>query len=76
VSEGLAQGPYVVARVGLEPVTLQTQGTEIATTPHIVANTATAGSNIHLQTLHFYVNCLVEDSSWNVHRIYLLVCRA
>ena len=28
VSEGLAQGPYVVARVGFEPATLQTQDTE------------------------------------------------
>jgi len=28
-SEGLAQGPYVVARVGFEPPTLQMQGTDI-----------------------------------------------
>jgi len=27
-SEGLAQGPYVAARVGLESATLQTEGTE------------------------------------------------
>ena len=34
-SEGLAQGPYGVARVGFEPATLQTQGTELTTElPH------------------------------------------
>ena len=27
-SEGLAQGPYVVAGVGFEPATLRTEGTE------------------------------------------------
>ena len=32
-SEGLAQGPYVVARVGFEPVTLLMQGTELTTEP-------------------------------------------
>ena len=38
-SEGLAQGPYMAARVGFEPATLQTQGTKpylLATTPHTV----------------------------------------
>jgi len=29
-SEGLAQGPYVVDRVGFEPATFRTQGTEPA----------------------------------------------
>ena|SRR6218665_3954687 len=32
-SEGLAQDPYVVARLGFEPVTLWTQGTEHTTEP-------------------------------------------
>ena len=32
-SEGLAQGPYVAARVGFEPVTLQMQGSELTTDP-------------------------------------------
>ena len=27
-NEGLAQGPYVVARVGFEPVHFRTEGTE------------------------------------------------
>jgi len=27
-SEGLAQGPYVVARVGFKPVTFRTEGNE------------------------------------------------
>ena len=27
-SEGLAHGPYVVARVGFEPATFRTKGTE------------------------------------------------
>src|SRR6218665_1358893 len=45
-SEGLAQGPYVVARVGFEPATFHTQGTEPATEPphptiHIRVKTAT-----------------------------------
>jgi len=31
-SEGLAQGPYVAARVGFEPATLRT-GTELTTEP-------------------------------------------
>jgi len=35
-SEGLAQGPYVAARVGFEPATLRTQGTEPTNeSPHI-----------------------------------------
>ena len=36
-SEGLAQGPYVAARVGFEPATFRTEGTKLhhrATTPH------------------------------------------
>jgi len=28
-SEGLAQGPYATARVGFEPATLESQGTEL-----------------------------------------------
>jgi len=32
-SEGLAQGPYVTARVGFKPATLWTQGTEPTTEP-------------------------------------------
>ena len=31
VSEGLAQGPYMLASVGFEPATLQTQGTDRTT---------------------------------------------
>ena len=35
MSEGLTQGPYMAARLGIEPVTLQMQGTELTTTtPH------------------------------------------
>src|SRR6218665_1974849 len=33
VSEGLAQGPYVAARVGFRPATLRTQGTELTAEP-------------------------------------------
>jgi len=33
VSEGLAQGPYVSARVGFEPPPLRTQGTELPKEP-------------------------------------------
>ena len=33
MSEGLAQGPYVAARVEFEPATLQTQSTEPTTEP-------------------------------------------
>ena len=33
VSEGLAQGSYVVAGVGFEPATLRAQGTELTTEP-------------------------------------------
>ena len=33
VSEELAQAPYVKARVGFEPMTFQTQGTEPSTEP-------------------------------------------
>jgi len=33
VSEGLAQGNYVAARVGFEPATFQTEGTEPHTEP-------------------------------------------
>ena len=33
MSEGLAQGPYVMARVKFEPATLRTQGTEPTSEP-------------------------------------------
>ena len=33
MSEGLAQGPYVVARVEFESATLRTQGTELTIEP-------------------------------------------
>ena len=33
MSKGLAQGPYMAARVGFEPATLRTQGTERTTEP-------------------------------------------
>ena len=33
VSEGLAQGPYVVAGVGFEPAILRIQGTELTIEP-------------------------------------------
>ena len=33
VSEGLAQGPYVAARAGFEPATLQTKGVEPTNEP-------------------------------------------
>ena len=32
-SEGLSQGPYAAARVGFEPATLRSQGTERTTAP-------------------------------------------
>ena len=32
-SEGLAQGPYVAAKMGFEPATLRMQGTELTTEP-------------------------------------------
>ena len=33
VNEGLAQGPYMAARVGFEPATLRTEGAELTTGP-------------------------------------------
>src|SRR6218665_3730010 len=33
VSEGLAQGPYVAARAGVEPTTLRTKGVDSTNTP-------------------------------------------
>ena len=33
MSEGLTQGPYVVAGVGFEPMSFRTQGTEPTTEP-------------------------------------------
>ena len=33
MSEGIAQGPYIAAKVGFEPATLQTQDTELTTEP-------------------------------------------
>src|SRR6218665_4089065 len=32
-SEGLGQGPYMAARVGFEPATFRTEGTELPTEP-------------------------------------------
>ena len=37
-SEGLAQGPYLAARVGFEPGTLLTQGTEPTTSMSMAKN--------------------------------------
>ena len=34
VSEGLSQGPYVVARGGVEPITLRTKGVDSTKAPH------------------------------------------
>ena len=34
VSEGLAQGPYVAARAGVEPMTLRTKGVDCTNAPH------------------------------------------
>src|SRR6218665_672061 len=34
LSEGLAQGPYVAARVGVEPMTLRTKGIDSTNAPH------------------------------------------
>jgi len=34
VSEGLAQGPYVAARAGVEPMTIRRLLYQSATTPH------------------------------------------
>jgi len=39
-SEGLAQGPYVVAGVGFESLTLWTQGTELTSELPLHSNTA------------------------------------
>ena len=33
MSEGFALGPYMLARVGFEPATLRTYGTELTTEP-------------------------------------------
>ena len=35
MSEGLAQGPYVVARAGVKPMTLQTKGVDSTKAPHV-----------------------------------------
>ena len=37
-SEGVAQGPYVAARVGLEPATLWTKGVETTNEPPCPTN--------------------------------------
>jgi len=34
VSEGLAQGPCVAARAGVEPMTLRTKGVDSTNAPH------------------------------------------
>ena len=34
MSEGLAQGSYMAAKVGFEPATFRTQGTDLTTEPH------------------------------------------
>ena len=35
MSKGLAQGPYVAARVGVEPMTLRTKGVDSINVPHM-----------------------------------------
>src|SRR6218665_2755719 len=40
VSEGLAQGPYVAARAGVEPMTLQTKGVGSTNAPHTPQNSS------------------------------------
>ena len=37
MSEGLAQGPFVAARVEFEPATFQAQGTELTSEPPSLA---------------------------------------
>ena len=38
MSEGLAQGPYVVVSVGFEPATIRTEGTALTTEPQCPTN--------------------------------------
>ena len=53
MSQGFAQGPYVVARVGFEPAIFRKQGTELTTEPPRPTNqqnlmkTEPATHNIH-----------------------------
>ena len=37
-SEGFAQGPYVAARAGVEPMTLRTKGVDSTNAPHTPHN--------------------------------------
>jgi len=46
VSEGLAQGPYVAARVGFKSVTLRTEGVELITEPPRPTHYASFGLSI------------------------------
>ena len=50
MSEELAQGPYVVARVGFEPATLRTQSTELTTEPLSPIHFCYKGLKMHKDT--------------------------
>jgi len=55
MSEGLAQAPYVVARVGFEPATFRTQGTKLIALKSLVSGTSvmTLYGSIILLTVQF-----------------------
>jgi len=59
--EGLAQGPYMVARVGFGPATFRTQGTEPATEPPRPTIGADVISDVSVKRAVFTIakHCLV-----------------
>src|SRR6218665_1833126 len=72
MGEGLAQGPYVAARGGVEPTTFRTEGTDnLHLTNH--APMICIPLRIYLSTLYVFTACPTVSSSANF-REDLVIC--
>src|SRR6218665_869531 len=75
LSEGLAQGPCVVGRVGFEPVTRQTQGTELSHHSPQMLDCVYPFNNCVLLFLHFATKVMeFVDNSVTLYSFNLLFC--
>ena len=77
-SEGLAQGPYVAARVGFKPATICTEGTKHhhwATTPpdgSLIIADSFCGMMRHVYFSMLFLICLI----WSIARNFFVICRS
>ena len=70
VSEELAQGPHVAARVGVEPMTLRTKGVDSTNAPHYHYQTTLRGAITLFpqnKTATYDLNYVIPYSSQTSH---------